>query len=83
MPSIHFADPELEQELKKLPQGNNEPETMAEHRFIAECLKIGLRLEDLKELELKDVAKIMLCFIDKPKDNVRKATQKDIDRFLS
>ena len=43
---------------------------------------MGLRLEDLKTLQYKDVAKIMLCFIDKKdSDKSRKATQADWDRL--
>lgn len=43
---------------------------------------MGLRLDDLKELKYKDIAKIMLCFVDKEQKQTRMATQKDIDRFL-
>ena len=32
--------------------------------------------------QFKDVAKIMLCFVDKEQNKTRKATQQDIDRFL-
>ena len=42
---------------------------------------MGLRIEDLKQLEYKDVAKIMLCFIEKDKEKPRKATQNDWDRL--
>ena len=77
MPLAHFVDEELIAELKKIPN-KNENEALEEHQFIANCLKMGLSLEDLKELEYKDVAKIMLCFLDK-KDKPRKATQADWD----
>lgn len=57
-----------------------EDEALEEHRFIATCLKMGLRIEDLKQLEYKDVAKLMLCFVDKKqKEKSRKATQADWD----
>ena len=43
---------------------------------------MGLRLEDLKTLQYKDVAKIMLCFVDKDKkETKRRATQADWDRL--
>lgn len=42
---------------------------------------MGLRLDDLKQLEYKDVAKIMLCFVDKKENKSRKATQSDWDRL--
>ena len=56
-------------------------EALEEHQFIASCLKIGLRIEDLKELKYKDVAKIMLCFVEKDKNKPRKATQGDWDKL--
>lgn len=76
----HFVDDELKEELKRLPAGNEQSETLEEHQFIANCLKIGLRIEDLKELQYKDVVKIMLCFTDRKKQP-RKATQSDWDRL--
>jgi len=41
-----------------------------------------LKIEDLKQLEYKDVVKIMLCFIDESKEKIKKATQNDIDKLL-
>lgn len=73
-------DEELTRELKKLPKGNETIDNLEDYKFIALSLKIGLRLEDLKELEYKDVAKIMLSLINETTE--RKATQKDIDKFL-
>ena len=67
--------------MKKIPKNNSVTnEALEEHSFIASCLKIGLKIEDLKQLTYKDVAKIMLCYIDGKKEN--KATQKDIDKLL-
>ena len=40
---------------------------------------MGLRIEDLKELEYKDVAKLMLCFVEEQKPKTKKATQADWD----
>lgn len=42
---------------------------------------MGLRISDLKELEYKDVAKLMLCFIEQEqeKPKTKKATQADWD----
>lgn len=42
---------------------------------------MGLRIDDLKELEYKDVAKIMLCFVEKDKNKPKKATQSDWDKL--
>ena len=52
---------------------------MEEHQFIANCLSIGLRIEDLKQMEHKDVMKILLCFREKNKKEKREATQADWD----
>ena len=82
MPLVHFVDDELVNELNKIPKNEDKNEALEEHQFIANCLKIGLRLEDLKTLQYKDVAKIMLCFIDKKENNKpRKAKQSDWDRL--
>ena len=40
---------------------------------------MGLRIEDLNELEYKDVAKLMLCFVEEQKPKTKKATQADWD----
>jgi len=78
---VHFLDNELVEELKKQPNQNGEV-LFEEHSFIANCLKIGLTISDLKELEYKDVAKIMLCYADNGKTNkTRKANQSDWDRL--
>lgn len=44
---------------------------------------MGLTIQDLKELEYKDVAKIMLCYVDQDtnKKKTRKATQSDWDKL--
>lgn len=82
MPFLHFVDKELTEEMEKIPKNNNnQEERLEEHQFIATCLKIGLRIDDLKELQYKDVAKIMLCFIGN-QGNSKKATQADIDKLL-
>ena len=74
-------------EMKKIPKSDNATENnLEEHNFIASCLKIGLRIEDLKQLKYKDVAKIMLCYIENEnmanKKDSKKATQRDIDKLL-
>ena len=83
MPLTRFVDEELIKETQKLSKNEeNTNEALEEHQFLATCLKIGFRIEDLKQLEYKDVAKIMLCFVDKEKNKQsRKATQSDWDRL--
>lgn len=82
MPLTRFVDKELADELDKLPKKKEKDVPLEEHLFIANCLKMGLRLNDLKELEYKDVAKIMVCYMEKDeKEGKRKATQSDWDRL--
>ena len=75
-------DDELIQESNKLFKGSRteESEALEEHKFIASCLRMGLSIQDLKEMQYKDVAKIMLCFIDK-EDKTKRATQSDWDKL--
>ena len=71
---------ELLKEIQKIPQKENQKEnSLEEHQFIANCLSIGLRIEDLKQMEHKDVMKILLCFRDRNKKEKREATQADWD----
>ena len=82
MPLIHFVDNELIEEMNKIPKNEEiEDKALEEHQFIANCLQIGLRIEDLKQLEYKDVSKIMLCFVNRDKKKVRRATQSDWDKL--
>ena len=82
MPLVPFVDNELIKEMNKLPNKNNSGnEALEEHQFIATCLKMGLRIEDLKQFQYKDVAKLMLCFIDKEEPKIKKATQADWDKL--
>lgn len=75
-------DNELLEELEKLPK-SNEPvnENLEEAQFIANCLMIGLRIDDLKQMEYKDVVKILLCFSNNSenKNKKKQATQNDWD----
>lgn len=68
--------------MNKLPKSNNNTsEALEEHFFIASCLKMGLKIDDLKQLKYKDVAKLMLCFVENNEPKTKKATQKDWDRL--
>lgn len=74
---------EMEKTFKNKKNNNDEDDVLEEHLFLATSLKLGLRLDDLKELEYKDVAKIMLCLIkqEKEENGTRKATQADWDKL--
>ena len=79
MPLPHFVDKELMEEIKGIKINNSEEkDTLEDYRFIANCLQIGLKIEDLREM--KYVAKILICFADRKK-KTRKATQADWDKL--
>ncbi|MGN1298085.1 MAG: hypothetical protein ACI4VH_06720 [Clostridia bacterium] len=69
--------------MEKIPESQiNTNKTLEEHQFIANCLQIGLTIDDLKQLQYKDVAKIMLCLTKKEDVEEKQASQTDIDKFL-
>lgn len=65
-------------------QGNSEEPLFPEHHFLLACLRMGLTIQDLKILTYVDVMKIFLSIEtkDASKNEIRKATQADIDRLL-
>lgn len=63
-------------------KGNEKKEVFPEHEFLSSCLRIGLNLNDLKELTYIDCMKILLSYIGNNNNNIREATQKDIDKLL-
>lgn len=88
MPSITFVDEEAIKELKKLVRNEEEIELkFPEHDFFATSLKIGLTIEDLKELTYVDILKIFISFLQKDKDKstngARKATQEEINQLVA
>lgn len=88
MPSITFVDEEAIKELKKLVKSEEEINLkFPEHDFFATALKIGITIEDLKELTYVDILKIFISFLQKDKDKttngVRKATQDEINQLVA
>lgn len=88
MPSITFVDEEAIKELKKIVKSEEEINLrFPEHDFFATALKIGLTIEDLKELTYVDILKIFISFLqkdkDKTKNGVRKATQEEINQLVA
>lgn len=56
---------------------------MEEHSFISSCLQSGFSIQDLKEMEYVDVAKIMICMLPEDKKKyTRKATEADWDKLM-
>lgn len=88
MPSITFVDEEAIKELKKIVKSKEEINLkFPEHDFFATALKIGITIEDLKELTYVDILKIFISFLQKDKDKttngVRKATQEEINQLVA
>lgn len=54
---------------------------LEEHNFIANCLQAGFTIQDLKELEYVDIAKIMICLIP-DEHKYKKATSEDWDKLM-
>ncbi len=82
-------DEKVYEKLEEINKENkNKKESLfPEHEFLVSCLRIGLKLEDLKILTYVDILKIFISFCDKDenyeKNSERKATQKDIDALVA
>ena len=60
-------DKELIEATKKLKNKGNGNDFLEEHKFIANCLQIGFRIEDLKQMDYKDVAKFRRYLTERAK----------------
>lgn len=80
-------DEKVFSELEKINKNNkdNKESLFPEHEFLISCLKMGLRLEDLKFLTYIDVLKMFISFIGKPEkqNGIRQATQNDIQNLVA
>lgn len=81
-------DEKVFDELEKIignKNDNEEGNLFPEYAFLVSCLRIGLRLEDLKYLTYIDVLKMFISFIGKPEkqDGTREATQEDIQNLVA
>lgn len=82
MPRIAFVDEELIQ-MTKNSKSNVKLDEYEDWRYLASCLTIGLSLDDLQQLQYKDVAKIMYVMMEDSKEKkTRTATQADINKLL-
>lgn len=85
MPSTAFVDEKVFKELEKI-NGKGKRSIFPEHEFLAACLRIGLKIEDLKILTYVDVLKIFISFFDNDKEEekgTRMATQEDIQNLVA
>lgn len=85
MPSTNFVNIEVIEELNKI-NGKSEETMFPEHDFYLACLRLGLTIEDMRYLSYVDILKMFLCLnkSDRKKtEDIKYATQNDIDRLLS
>lgn len=78
MRSRNFVDEELIKELDKINSSGDNEDVFPEHSFVASALRIGLSINDLKELTYVDVMKILISYIDR-KNGEKKPTQSQIE----
>jgi len=82
LPQTAFVDEELIQ-MTKNSKSNVKLDEYEDWRYLASCLTIGLSLDDLQQLQYKDVAKIMYVMMEDSKEKkTRTATQADINKLL-
>lgn len=66
---------------------NNEEGLYPEHEFLISCLRIGLKLDDLKLLSFVDIIKLFISYIGKPEEQKeegeRMATQEEIQKIVA
>ena len=84
MPWLAFVDNELYEKIQNINTDNEElVEEYPEQEFIVSCLRVGLTIDDLKEITYIEAMKILYSTIEKKKNKkVRKATQADWDRLM-
>lgn len=88
MPLTAFVDKKVFERIEEINKENksNKEILFPEHEFLAACLRMGLKIEDLKILSYIDVYKIFISFFnsDKEEENgTRIATQEDIQNLVA
>lgn len=82
-------DEKVFEKLKEINKDNkNQKESIfPEHEFLVTCLRMGLKIDDLKILTYVDVLKILIsfCEIDEnmEENEVREATQEEIQSLVA
>lgn len=86
MPWTAFVDKKVFEELEKI-ETSNKKSIFPEHEFLTACLRIGLKIEDLKILTYIDVLKIFITIFNnnekEEKTGTRIATKKDIEKMVA
>lgn len=71
--------------MKRIPQSPTDNK-YPEHDFLLSCLNLGLKYDDLKHFTYVDIMKVFLSSYKSSqktkKEDVREATQADINNFL-
>lgn len=86
MPWIAFVDEKVADALEEINNENSETSEsiFPEHEFLNTCLKLGLRIEDLKHLTYVDILKMFIVTIKEQKqENEEEATQEQIDDIVA
>lgn len=86
MPWIAFVDEQVADALEEINNENSETSEsiFPEHEFLNTCLKLGLRIEDLKHLTYVDILKMFIVTIKEQKqENEEEATQEQIDDIVA
>ena len=82
-------DEKVFDKLKEINKDNeNQKESLfPEHEFLVSCLRMGLKIDDLKILTYIDVLKIFISFCDADKINdgasTREASQEEIKNLVA
>ena len=75
-------DNELLEQMKLIKsKKDNGQDGMAEHSFISSCLQSGFSIQDLKEMEYVDVAKIMINLAAEAGVDIVKFQKRDIETW--
>lgn len=82
-------DEKVFEKLKEINKDNkNQKESIfPEHEFLVTCLRMGLKIDDLKILTYVDVLKILISFCEigenMEENEVREATQEEIRSLVA
>lgn len=74
-------DKELLEQLKLIKGTKSTDDNPMEYDFISKSLMMGFSINDIKELDYVDIAKIMICSIPEDK-KYKKATAADWDKLM-
>ena len=68
-------------EYKKIPKKSTNSEPIDEYEIIALAKRLGISIEEMKEMSFVSLMNILISSIDED-DGTKKATQEDIDAYF-